>query len=356
MLSELLFGTFSLEYSNPDKLGLCLKHLVENLCFQNLFFICSEENLVLACRGSLWSHSPYTEYLNSYIFLFLLDRSTWLCYLSSALLLKLRYQSSYGVVEGICSWLACLSNFFYGKSQGNSHLILKILYFLRCTFLSVWDDKWRKNHSGVMFPIAVLKACAVLPDTGTEDTTLCLDNGWPKGTHSRPKRNEFHFKCYCYSQRNIPRCRTEFHFPKGVKCPNHSFVIDFLSYIALIIFLAVCPLGQLFLASTVHHGPDRKGIRKGHYVWNLAFTRRVNFSWLSSYVLYFYTQLSRVVGSGFETVSLLEQGIIRQLLQQLEHKHNVISEVRTSNVILKAQKKKHVAVEYTCFSVCWVHW
>lgn len=45
------------------------------------------------------------------------------------------------------------------------------------------------------------------------------------------------------------------------------------------------------------------------------------------------------MGSGFETVSLLEQGI-KQLLQQLEYKLDVISEVRTSNVILKAQKKR----------------
>lgn len=46
-----------------------------------------------------------------------------------------------------------------------------------------------------------------------------------------------------------------------------------------------------------------------------------------------------MVGSGFETMPLLEQGI-RRLLQELELKLGVISEVRTSNVILKAQKKK----------------
>jgi len=46
-----------------------------------------------------------------------------------------------------------------------------------------------------------------------------------------------------------------------------------------------------------------------------------------------------MVGSGFETIPLLEQDI-RQLLQQLELKLDVISEVRTSNLILKAQKNK----------------
>ena len=110
-----------------------------------------------------------------------------------------------------------------------------------------------------------------------------LHNGWPRRTHSWAKRNLFLFNCCYYReprQRNIPCCMSEFHFQKEVKCQNHFFCTDFLACISLITFLAGCPISQLFLAHRVHCVPDRRGIHKGYYVWNLVFTGQRNICWL----------------------------------------------------------------------------
>lgn len=75
----------------------------------SLFAIASEKNVLIAGGG--WVGGLISVTLNwtlvtATIFV-LLGRCIWLGQLSSVSLLKLRCQSSYGVVEGIC-WQACM--------------------------------------------------------------------------------------------------------------------------------------------------------------------------------------------------------------------------------------------------------
>lgn len=64
---------------------------------------------------------------------FLLGRCTWLGYLSSVSLLKLRCQSSYGVVEEIC-WQACMPIEFLLREESAK---LAFDFKKYCTFLGV---------------------------------------------------------------------------------------------------------------------------------------------------------------------------------------------------------------------------